>query len=143
MSAGNLTMQLVIAMMLGAANTPAPSQVDVTFNVRVCEGSKFELVGESELESRENDCKIPLANVPIGLESGSKKAEENTDGSGSATVGPIVISRVDPLRLTMGCTTHNCMTLRLKGITAGDVHSGMNRLLVFAVRKSEAAAGKQ
>jgi hypothetical protein len=143
MITGNLTIPLVIAMVLRAAHTPATSQVDVTFNVRVCEGSKFELVGESELESRESDCKIPLSNVPIGLESGSTKAEENTDGSGSATVGPIVVSPLDPLRLTMGCTTHNCMTLRLKGLAAGDVHSGMNRILVFAVRKSEAAAGKQ
>ena len=137
---------ILVASGLGLStppSSPAPDKVSVRFIVRVCEGSKFELVSGDELEAREKECPKPLEAVPLALVSGpTKTVWVETDGTGLAKVGPIEIGRGDGLRLVMACTTHNCMTLQLKGVASGDVREGDNRLLVFTVPNSSAEAGQ-
>ena len=130
----------VVAFALAAASPSPLDPVRVRYVVRVCEGEKLELVADDEFETREQECVKPLPGIPLQLVGEtSRSAEVSTDGSGLATVGPIEVRRDETFRLAMACTTHNCMTLRLRGVDAGDVREGDNMLLVFAVPKSGAA----
>lgn len=130
----------VVAFALAAASPSPLDPVRVRYVVRVCEGEKFELVADDEFETREKECVKPLRGVPLELVGEtSRSGEVSTDGSGLATLGPIGVRRDEAFRLVMACTTHNCMTLRLGGVGAGDVREGDNMLLVFTVPKSSAA----
>jgi hypothetical protein len=130
----------VVAFALAAASPSPLDPVRVRYVVRVCEGEKLELVADDEFETREKECVKPLPGIPLQLlGETSRSGEVFTDGTGLATVGPIDVRRDEALRLAMACTTHNCMTLRLRGVGAGDVREGDNMLLVFAVPKSSAA----
>ena len=76
--------------------------------------------------------------MPVSVRIGDVASNEvNTDDSGLATVGPLLADANQSVTVHMGCTTHTCMTLHLKGISGGDVHAGINPVLVFAVPKEE------
>ena len=128
---------ILVASALAINTLAAPpflDKVSVRFIVRVCEGGKFEPVMGDEVEAREKECAKPLQGVPLRLSTDQAKTSPvDTDGNGLAIVGPIEIGRDDALRVLMGCTTHQCMTLRLKGVRSGQVREGDNRLLVFTV----------
>jgi hypothetical protein len=130
--------QGVAAMSSAGDAVKAPDQpASVTFVVRLCEGQIVEPVIGDDVEAREKDCLKPLTRVPVWVGTGDVASNEiNTDGAGVATVGPLLLLASQSVTVHTGCTTHNCMTLHLAGIAGGDVHAGINRVLVFAVPKT-------
>lgn len=127
---GVAVLALIAARGAGGPTKPR----EVTLLAWVCEAEKFSLLMNDEVD--EQLCTTPVEGVPLYLQSerSQKKTRTiETDAAGRAVVGPLRLSGKESFRVSMGCTTHNCMSLTGLYIGDGVIQAGENRLLVFAV----------
>lgn len=129
---------LLFSVWLGAGpqdSARGSEERDVSFRVRVCAGDGIKRLLNDEAQAEWDDCEKPLGEVPIILRGGdAKDGPSQTDKDGVATVGPIRVKRDQQVIVTVGCTTHVCLTLKLDPL---GVRDGLNYFLYHTITHEE------
>jgi hypothetical protein len=88
-----------------------------------------------EAEKAWDQCERPLDAIPVTLRAGiSKDGPRETDGTGTARVGPIRVQPDEPVTIRVGCTTHVYLTMN---INPAAVHAEDNYFIWFPKSQRE------
>jgi hypothetical protein len=112
-----------------AESPKKPEARQVSFLVRVCESEDPRPLVGPDAEKAWDQCERPLDAIPVTLRAGiGKDGPRETDGTGTARVGPVRVQPDDTVTLRIGCTTHVCLTMN---IDQAAVHAGENYFMWF------------
>ncbi len=124
----------VFSLLAARAASGATKPQEVTLRIWVCEAEEISILMNEEVDERL--CTTPVEGVPLFMQtevSQRRTGTVQTDPVGRAVVGPLRLTGKESFRVSMGCTTHRCMSLTGLYIGDGAMQAGENRLLVFAV----------